>query len=109
MLLPKEAVLEWVVIALLAAMLVRWYSKYWPVWCGLGVAACGAAYFSAVMANRPPTYYALLEWLASIAAISNGVIAAAVGLLWVWSPAVARPPADKHTTRGTSPSENSES
>jgi hypothetical protein len=102
MLLPVEAMVGWAVVMLVAAVLVRWSRKYWPIWCGLGVASCGAIYITAVMANRPPNYYALREWLASVAAISGGMVGAAVGVLWLLSPEAPHPSSDKHTAPGTS-------
>jgi hypothetical protein len=76
--------------------MIRRSRKYWPVWCGLAIAAFGAVYLPAVMANRPPLYYALLEFLASAVAIGGGVVAAVVGALWALSPDPTAPPPNTH-------------
>jgi hypothetical protein len=38
------------------------------------------------MANRPPNYYALLEFLASSLAVGAGLVSAVVGAFWLLSP-----------------------
>ena len=83
MLFPIEAVVGWAGLLLLAVGLSWRFRRYWPVWCSLGIALCGAIYYPAVMANRPLHYYALLEFLAAAATLGGGLVLAVVGLLWV--------------------------
>ena len=83
-------------MVLVVAALLTYSRRYWPVWCGLGVAACGAIYYPFVMANRPPHYYALLEFLASSLAVGAGLVSAVVGVLWLWSPEPSRPATNNH-------------
>ena len=80
MLLPWEAVLGWVALAVVAALAVRWRPRFRLTWSGLALAAAGAVYYWAVMAHRPVNYYALFEGLASFVAIGAGLVLVAIGI-----------------------------
>jgi len=92
-LLPVEAAMGWAVVVLVVAALLTYSRRYWPVWCGLGVAACGAIYYPFVMANA--NYYALLEFLASSLAVGAGLVSAVVGVFWLLSLEPSRPATNK--------------
>lgn len=103
MLLPAEALGGWTAVAVVTALIVRRYPRYWLLWCGLALAAAGAIYLPAVMAHRPPNYYALLEFLVSIVALAGGLVAALVGGFASGRSAPAAPPGDHPTKPAHSP------
>jgi hypothetical protein len=90
-LFPWEALVGWLAVAILAGALAYCFRRWTLVWCGIGVAAAGLIYYSAVMAHRPQHYYALLEFLASTAAIGAGFVIALIGVTR-WLASRSQPP-----------------
>ena len=90
MLFPVEALAGWAAVAAVAALLAWRFRRGRLLWGGLALTAAGAIYYPAVMAHRPPNYYALFEFLATSFAVGAGLVAAAVGGFGLWASAPDR-------------------